>query len=215
EEEGTDDPARIRQLVEWELVLATDDVHSSIRDLADESWQTILPALLDDFQQLLHDALDLLRELGEATDHTDRSNWDLPSISPHWQNRGFRDWVALIELLRDAWLATREIDPESARRIALEWFDTPYPTFKRLALFAAAQDDGIDSAQWVKWLVSDHTWPLWSVDTRRETMRLLVQQGAKLSPSARATLEAAILAGPPRRMFRDDLAPERWESLVD
>ena len=26
---------------------------------------------------------------------------------PHWQNRGFRDWVSLIELLRDAWLAVR------------------------------------------------------------------------------------------------------------
>jgi hypothetical protein len=53
------------------------------------------------------------------------------------------------------------------------------------------------------------------VDTQRETIRLLVQQGAKLSPSARATLETAILAGPPRHMYRDDLEAERWQSLVD
>jgi hypothetical protein len=46
--------------------------------------------------------------------------------------------VALIELLRDAWLATRGRDPEGARRIALGWFEMSYPTFKRLALFAAA-----------------------------------------------------------------------------
>ncbi len=215
EEESTVEPTRIKQLVDWELVLAADHVHSSLRDLRDERWHGAMPVLLEDFQQLLCDALDLLRELGEADDHSDRSQWDLPSISPHWQNRGFRDWVTLIELLRDAWLATRENNPERASRIALGWFNVPYPTFKRLALFAASHDECTPSDQWVDWLVADDSWWLWSVDTQRETMRLLVQQGAKLSPSARATLETAILAGPPRHMYRDDIEPERWQSLVD
>jgi len=56
---------------------------------------------------------------------------------------------------------------------------------------------------------------LWSVDTKRETMRLLVLQGAKLLPSGRASLEAAILAGPPRHMYRAELEPDDWQSLVD
>ena len=214
-EESTEEPTRVKQLVGWELVLFADHVHSSLRDLADERWRAMLPALLEDFQQLLRDALDLLGELGEANDREDRSHWDLPSISLHWQNRGYRDWVALIELLRDAWLATRDSDPERARRIALGWFDVPYPTFKRLALFAASRADCIDPAQWVEWLVSHDAWWLWSVGTRRETLRLLVQQGAKLSPEARTTLETAILSGPPRHMYRDDLEPEHWRSLVD
>ena len=34
EEEATDEPTRIRQLVDWELVLTADHVHSSIRDLS-------------------------------------------------------------------------------------------------------------------------------------------------------------------------------------
>src|SRR5689334_21463671 len=46
-------------------------------------------------------------------------------------------------------------------------------------------------------------------------MRLFVTQGGKLSASAQARLEARILIGPPRQMFRDDLEPERWESLVN
>lgn len=215
EEESKDEPTHIKQLVNWELVLAANHVHSFLRDLKDERWQTVLPTLLDDFQQLLRDALDLLRELGAADDLEDHSHWDLPSISPHRQNRDFRDWVALIELLRDAWLATRDRDPDRARRIALGWFEIPYPTFKRLALFAASRDDGIDTAQWVEWLTSDETWWLWSRDTRRETMRLLVQQGAKLSASARAKLETMILAGPPRHMYREDLKAEDWQSLMD
>lgn len=208
------EPTHIKQLVDWELVLAADHVHSAMRDLADEPWKSSLPLLLDDFQQLLRDALDLIRELGEADERSDRSHWDLPSTTPHWQNRGFRDWVSLIELLRDAWLAIRVNDGARATRIAQNWFELPYPTFKRLALFAASHDDCIQPEQWVDWLLTDDAWWLWSTDTGREVFRLLVLQGQHLAGVAQQSLERAILAGPPREMYRDDLEAERWQNLV-
>jgi len=211
-----DPPQRLRDLVDWELVLATDHVHSLLPDLASsEHWRRALPMLLDDFQQLLRDALDLMHELGEADDLSDRSFWHLPSISPHWQNRGLRDWVALIKLVRDAWLAVHTTDPERAIRIAQDWFVIPYPTFKRLALFAASQGNCIPPKQWVSWLILDDAWWLWSVETQREVMRLLVLQGASLTLEDRTKLEGAILAGPPRRMCRDDLETEDWQHIVD
>ena len=211
---SNDEPTRIKQLVDWELVLAAHHVHSALRDLTDEHWTSSLPLLLEDFQQLLRDALDLLRELGEADDRSDRSHWDLPSITPHWQNRGFRDWVSLIELLRDAWLAVRTNDRTRATRIAQSWFELPYPTFKRLALFAAGQDGCIPPEQWVDWLLTECAWWLWSTDTGREVFRLLVLQGRQLTGAAQERLEAAILAGPPREMYRDDLEADRWQGLV-
>ena len=215
EKESPGEPTRLRQLVDWELVLAADHVHSTLRDLAGEHWASSLPKLLEDFQQLLRDALDLLQELGETNGRSDQSHWDLPSITPHWQNRGFHDWVSLIELLRDAWLAIRKIDKTRAMRIALSWFELPYPTFKRLALFAASQDDCIPSEQWVNWLLADGAWWLWSTDTKREVCRLFILQGMQLTRPAQELLESAILAGPPREMYRDDLEPERWQDLVD
>ncbi len=211
---SADEPTRVKQLVDWELALTADHVHSALRDLADEHWTSALPLLLDDFQQLLRDALDLMHELGEADDRSDRSYWDLPSITPHWQNRGFHDWVSLIELLRDAWLATLAIDRARATRIAQHWFELPYPTFKRLALFAASQDDCILPALWVDWLLTDDAWWLWSIDTRREVLRLLVLQGQHLAGAEQQSLETAILAGPPREMYRDDLEEDRWQDLV-
>lgn len=211
---STDEPTRLRQLVDWELVLAADHVRSALRDLADAQWQAALPALLEDKQLLLRDALDLLRELGEADERSDRSHWDLPSISHHWQNRGFRDWVSLIALLRDAWLAVRSTDSARAARIAAAWFELPYPTFKRLALFAASQDRCIAPEEWVEWLLADGAWWLWAVDTQREVLRLLVQQGRRLTPESQERLESAILVGPPREMYRDDLEPDRWQDLV-
>lgn len=65
---STDEPLRIKQLVDWELVLTADYVRSTLFDLADESWKSSLPYLLEDFQQLLRDALDLLR------------SWESPTI---------------------------------------------------------------------------------------------------------------------------------------
>lgn len=211
---STDEPPRIKQLVDWELVLAADHVHSTLRDLADERWKSALPHLLEDFQQLLRDALDLLRELGEADERSDRSHWDLPSITPHRQNRGFRDWVSLMELLRDAWLAVRTNDSLRATRVAQAWFELPYPSFKRLALFSASHDGCIPPEQWVDWLLADGAWWLWSTDTGREVFRVLVLQGRNLAGAAQDRLEASILAGPPREMYRDDLEANRWQELV-
>jgi hypothetical protein len=209
-----DEPTRIKELVDCELVLAADHVHSTLRDLADEPWRSALPQLLEDLQQLLRDALDLLCELGEADERSDRSHWDLPSITPHWQNRGFRDWVSLIELLRDAWLAVRANDSTRATRIAHAWLELPYPTFKRLALFAASHHDCIPPDQWVDWLLTDDAWWLWSTDTGREVFRLFVLQGRHLAGSAQERLEAAVMAGPPREMYRDDLEAYQWRDLV-
>ncbi len=206
-------PNTLRQIVDWKLVLASDHVQSSIRNQPDEHWRGVLPVLLDDLQQLLCDALDLVRELGEADDRRDRSFSNLPSIEPHWQNRGHLDWVALIELLRDAWLAVREDDPAKATRIATRWFELPYPTFKRLAFFAASREGCIDSALWSSWLLSDTCWWLWSVETQREVLRLLTLQGHCLS-SSQGPLEAAILDGPPRDMYVESLEPECREKIV-
>ncbi|MGL0949871.1 anti-phage defense-associated sirtuin Dsr1 [Vibrio vulnificus] len=211
---STDEPKKIKHLVDWELVLATDHVHSALRDLTDEPWKSALPKLFEDLQQLLRDALDLLCELGEADNRSDRSHWDLPSITPHWQNRAFRDWVSLIELLRDAWLEINANDHARAIRIAQAWFEMPYPAFKRLALFAASHDGCIATEQWVDWLLAESAWWLWSTNTGREVFRLFVLQGQNLAGAVQDRLETAILAGPPREMYRDDLEEDRWQDLV-
>ncbi|MCG8613962.1 MAG: SIR2 family protein [Pseudomonadales bacterium] len=207
-------PTRIKQLVDWELVLAADHVQSALPDLANEHWTSALPSLLEDFQHLLRDALDLLCELDVADDRSDQSHWDLPSITPHWQNRGGRDWVSLIELLRDSWMAVRSNDNARATQIAQSWFGLPYPTFKRLGLFAASQDSCISPEQWVNWLVIEDAWWLWSEDTRREVFRLLVLQGRHLVGATQNRLETAILAGPPRKMYRDDIEADLWQDRV-
>lgn len=216
--DGTADPEsseHIRQLVEWELVLAADHVSSTIGNWTDEIWQSALPTLLDDLQQLLNDALDLLRELGNANDLYDYSHFYLPSVNPHWQNRGFKDWTTLIELLRDAWLVVRSENPARATEITKRWFEHPYPTFKRLAFFAASHDDCTDSNTWVEWLLCDEAYWLWSDNTQREVSRLLALQGYRLSSSSQRRLEDTILTGLPEDKFRNDIENENWHMIVE
>lgn len=208
---------RVRDLVDWELILATGHVHSAIQQWAHENakWQRDLPELLDDFTMLLRDAMDLSRELDGAEDAHDLSYMHQPSIEDHEQNHYFQDWPVLIKLARDAWQETAKADTARALHVAMDWWRLPYPVFKRLAMYAATQGGIVPAKLALEWLlVGERRW-LWSIETRHETIRLMVALAPKLSESELADLGKAIMAGPPREMYRDDLDPERWQEIVD
>lgn len=210
------EPTYIKELVNWNLVLSSDHVHWFLREWSKKpQYQEVLPYMLQDLTSLLRDALDLMQELGGADEKSDLSYIEQPSISKHAQNRDFRDWTALIELTRDAWVATARIDQAWARHAAEGWWRVPYPIFKRLAFFAAAQGNVIAPQQALSWLLEKNCWWLWSVDTQREAIRLLVSLAPKLSASEVSKLEQAILTEPPREMFKNDLEDKEWESIVN
>lgn len=148
---------RVKDIVDWEIVLNSDDPHSILSVLASNTaWQGNLPDLLDDLSVLLRDALDLMRELGGAEDESDLSYIAQPSISKHPQNQTFHDWTALIELTRDAWMALAQRNPEQAMLVASGWRYVPYPLFKRLAFFAACKSDVVAPVMAAEWLLTDH-----------------------------------------------------------
>ena len=213
-EEETGDPD-IEDLVDWKIVLSTDYVHSSLRHLSNnERWTAALPELLSDFGALLRDALDLRRELGDVDGRSDRSCIQQPSISEHEQNNKFHDWTALIDLSRDAWLATAAQSPAQATLVAEFWSNTPYPLFKRLTFFAAAQDDVIPLRRALDWLLADECWWLWSEETKREALRLLVSLAPRLDAEMLRELEQAVLAGPLHKMSDTEMNYEIWLRLA-
>lgn len=217
ETDGDDEAQdRISTIVEWEVVLASDHVHSGLRDMPkNEQWMAALPELLDDFSALLRDALDLMRDLGGVNSESDHSYIHQPSISDHSQNKDFHDWTALIELTRDAWLAVAAKSPERARIVAEIWAHGAYPVFRRLALFAAAQGRTIPLRKALDWLLADEGRWLWSEETRRETMRLLASLTPQLDATMLTELEQAVLSGPPRDLYRADIEPDAWNDIVD
>lgn len=207
----------IKELVDWEIVLSVNHPESVLAHLHRSAlWETALPGLLPDFSMLLQDAFDLMRELGGANDKSDSSYLNHPSVSGHTQNYSLQSWTVLVNLCRDSWLATAGINSELARSAAERWWITPYPIFKRLAFFAAAQEGCISPQRSLEWLLANDGWWLWSPETKRESIRLLVAIVPRiLNAGDRQPLEIAILAGPPREMFRADIDSQQWEELED
>ena len=213
--EDEDAPTNMRRLVDWDIVLTVRHVHSCLEGWdGNQNWTSVLGELLPDFTKLLRDALDLMRELGGADEKSDLSYANQPSISEHAQNKALQDWTALIDLNRDAWLATAAASPKQARLAAQAWAQVSYPLFRRLAFFAASHDV-VPHSEGLAWLLADEHWWLWSVETQREAMRLLIALSPQLDEDELNRLEGAILAGPPREMYRAEIEPERWVQLRD
>ena len=200
---------RIRDLVYARIVVALHHSDYWIRHLKEQLLTPeASPQVLHVSSGLLRDAMDLMRELGEADDKRDRSYLDRPSIAAHQQNSRFDDWTVLVDLTHDAWLATAAVAPRSASLVAESWIDTPYPLFRRLSLFCATHSDVVPPHQAVGWLVADDGWWLWSIETEREVIRLLVHLAGHLDSEQQDTLEDAILAGPPSSMYEDSSEAE-------
>ena len=72
----------------------------------------------------------------------------------------------------------------------------PYPLFKRLSFFAATHDEVVTARKALDGLLADDHWWLWSVETERESMRLLVSLAPRLDEVMLEELERAILSGP-------------------
>jgi hypothetical protein len=105
----------------------------------EEHYKELLASMADDLTSLLKLALDLFAAVGRANENDDPSWSDLPSVSTHDQNQHFREWSFLIELLRDSFSATAELEPSKAQTIFGRWRTFQYPTFRRLMINALTE----------------------------------------------------------------------------
>jgi hypothetical protein len=145
---------RLKDLVDWDIVLASDHAHIAVRDAKSEIWRSSAYTLLSDFVDLLRQAFDLMSELGEASEDSDFSYIHQPSIAEHAQNHYYEEWTALVALVRDAWLQTVDRDTDRARLEVERWQSYRYPIFRRLTFFAATFPLVIQSGRALSWLLA-------------------------------------------------------------
>lgn len=208
---------RISTIANVEVTLASDHVHSAYeRILKIEQFEGFLAHILTDMSELLSETLGLMCEAEISSELDDHSYIQLPSISDHDQNKDYNDWTLLVTLCRDAWLATADQNSENAKAMLTIWASSKHPIFRRLVFFALAQRPDLVSFETsMSWLLDDGGHWLWSTSTMREVMRLLVALGPTLTADHMQKLQGAIVEGPPRTRFRDDISDEDFEHFSD
>ena len=196
------DVRKITDIIDVKIKLP-DDAKDVIDAFKQKNWQQALPQLLSDVKSLLLDALYLLNECDKRK--ADISILHLPSISDHDQNKLFSktNWVRLIPIMRDAWLATKASNPIKAKNIAEEWMAQPHFIFKRLAFFTATYTDIIPPTMGLNWLLADDHSLMSSSLIQRETMRLVVALVPKLNDAQREKLENIIIEELPKKYLQN------------
>jgi len=175
-QQGTESELHVRDYVDWEVCLNIGEhpweALKGIKSHGD--WTRAAVECLPNFTTCLQEALDLMAELEGASEKSDLSYIQRPSIIDHEQNNDFREWTCLVELCRDAWLCAATENPPLARSELERWKRIKYPLFRRLVFFAAAETTLIQPAEALPLLVQDKGWWLWSSETQREVFRLLL-----------------------------------------
>lgn len=208
---------RVRDLVEINIKLrAGDHVNTLVDDIKKlPNSEQILVDLVDGATTCLIEAWDLLAALEHADDKSDLSYIHQPSISEHEQNQGYEDWTKLLELVREAWRVASVESPGIAHATIERWREIRYPVFRRLALFGMAESDFYQPEVSLNYLLADDGWWLWSVETQRETFRLLSSISTRLDVESSNLLSNAILIGPPRKMFREELDDGKFTRIAN
>ena len=66
----------------------------------------------------------------------------------------------------------------------------------------------------LSWLLERDGWWLWTSETQHEALELLTSLLPQLSADDVLRVEAKVIAGPPRRMFKAEVTFEDWAKTV-
>lgn len=206
----------LKGLLDWDINLSTSFVHSALEELKKvPKWAEEQAMLLSDFSALLKEIMDIMADLNDVEEFHDYSYIHQPSIKEHPQNKDYRDWTALIELVRDSWLSLNVIDTNSAISAVMEWWKIPYPIFKRLALFAASETETFPISTINLWLEENKSRWLWSVVSQRELLQLLPILAKRSDENERKRLIKNIAKGPQREWFKVEISDEEFERICE
>ena len=73
----------------------------------------------------------------------------------------------------------------------------------------------MNKSEALEYLLDENGWWLWSVETYTEKFRLLNKIWSQIDKADTERLVTAILNGPPREMYKNDMEPADWEYLCE
>ena len=157
-----------------------------------------------------------LEDVAFMMHHYGISTLDIRCFRPE-EDEHYNDshWLFLAMLVRNAVLCMiKRQELSMLAKFVSRWLDSEHLLLRRLALFAITEASDADGSS--ECLHADLgaqmmiKFPdiLWSLESMRESRRFLRKMGMKVSAPLLYKLEEAILGGPPRSKYRDDIAED-------
>ncbi len=215
------DPSRPRNWCEIEIELIGVNGDYEIQKFRNnaEDWSSALAVIAEELTTRLREAMGWFCEFGLAGPNEDITHIEYKSISPHEQNKHAHHahtWTQLIALARDSYDAlVAQEDHAAATHLVQRWRSLPYPVFRRLALYAATKNPRLDVEFGLDILLDRQQPALWDINIMREPLRFLRKRGHQFREEQLTQLTEAILEGPPRQMYQEDLTADEWNTVRD
>lgn len=209
------DPARVRDLVSFDVTFAGEHVATTLRlELQRHpGYSGFVGSVAHELTSLLKDCMDWFCQAEAAAPDYDPTYLYRPSVAKHPRNHDVYEWTCLIELVGDSVIALSAEDLGAARALVGRWMRLRYPVFERLVLYAGTERRDLSSPA-ATVLSRNGRWALWSICTEHEAVDFLRHAPSHLPRRRVEVLERAILDGPPRRLYRDDLPQDELESVT-
>ncbi len=203
---NSSNPKDLRTNFTWEYCIIADDMH--VRTL--ESYGLKLGDIPTSAFPVIETALVQLckmrREMGDEQNENDRSEYYIQDISGPIDDKNKIDrteWCILVFLMRSMWDQLLTANTQEATRIAHNWFDSPHPLFKRLALYAVTKNVDLDPNEAVMWLLLKPKERLFGNTYCREILNLLSACGKRLSQQTLDSLDKRL------KKYPEGMARER------
>ena len=191
------DAENLRTGFTWEYRVRADDIDVRTLESYGLKLEEIPTSVFPVVETALLQLCKMRREMGDEQDERDYSDYCVQDVSGPIDDDNEVDgtgWSILVLLMRYVWDRLLKTKHRIATRIAKNWFDSPHPIFKRLALYAVTKDFALDPNRTIKWLLSHPKERLFGNTYCREILNLLSVCGKRLSRQTLASLDKELSA---------------------
>lgn len=168
------------------------------KDAPIETKDFLVRALTSALSAALADAIEVGVEIPNGLGITDI---DVPSVAAHKQNSYHDGFLPVVRIIAELWSTIAQRDAGRAKRILEEWIRSEFRLIRRIALYAAA-DQNVDANFASDLLLSIPQGELFLTNSEVEVHRLIRARWTELPPHERRQIEARLIEGPPRDWFQ-------------
>ncbi|MEM9404679.1 MAG: hypothetical protein AAGA81_01460 [Acidobacteriota bacterium] len=181
-------------LVDWRVSLSTRVEESSLGSLVENSSRAELYALLERSTQLLTEVIEWGCLFDSADASRDPAGYGFTSLAPHSKRiRNNEAWYVVIELAVRAATRLAEVSLGGAGFFVDRWLEEENHLFQRIAIHVVTEQPLLLQRTRTSSLLDKS---LWSLQTKRETLRFLRSTFDQLERPERDSILNRILEGP-------------------